>query len=44
MDFERFCRKCQNYKEHDDNFGYCYKYDCQARHDDTCTIILEMVD
>ena len=40
---DKFCRKCYEYVEYDDNFGYCRKYNCQARHNDTCKIIMEMV-
>lgn len=43
MDKQRFCRKCKSYVKHDEYFGYCIKYKCQARHDDTCTTILEVV-
>ena len=38
-----FCRKCKEYIAHDEYFGYCKRYKCQARHDDTCEIIREMV-
>lgn len=41
--FERFCGQCKNYKKHDDLFGYCFKYNCQARHDESCGIIKEVV-
>lgn len=40
---DRFCRKCKEYKAHDDNFGYCFRYNTQARHNDTCKIVLEMM-
>lgn len=43
MERQRFCRKCKSYIKHDEYFGYCIKYNCQARHDDTCSVILEMV-
>ena len=40
---ERFCRKCKYYYVYDENFGYCNRYKCQARHDDTCSVIKEMI-
>ena len=40
---ERFCRKCWDYIAHDEYFGYCVKYGCQARHDNTCSVIKEML-
>ncbi len=39
----RFCRKCRDYIAHDEYFGYCIRYNCQARHDDTCKTILPTV-
>ena len=39
----RFCRRCDFYHRYDDYFGYCMKYRNQARHDDTCEIIKEML-
>ena len=36
------CYKCKNYKKHDSNFGYCKKYDCQARGTDDCEVIREI--
>lgn len=33
------CYKCKSYLKHDDNFGYCKKYNCQARNNDNCDII-----
>ena len=44
LTMDRFCRKCKSYIAHDENFGYCIRYKCQARQDDTCKIILEMVN
>lgn len=41
--FERLCGQCKHYKKHDDFFGYCFKYNCQARHDESCKIIKEVV-
>ena len=38
----RFCRNCWDWIRYDDNFGYCTKYKCQARHDESCKIIREM--
>ena len=43
MGYIRFCRKCKSYITHDEFFGYCVKYQCQARHDDTCEVIKEMI-
>ena len=43
MDKKRFCRRCSRYIRYDYNFGYCMKYRNQARHDDTCEIIKEML-
>lgn len=34
-----FCRRCHSYHRYDDYFGYCNKYKCQARHDDTCKTV-----
>ena len=36
---DRFCRKCQDWIRFDDYFGYCKRFDCQARHDDTCNTV-----
>lgn len=44
MDKQRFCRKCWDWIRYDDYFGYCKKHQCQARHDDTCEVILEMIE
>jgi len=45
MEYKRFCRKCNQYIAHDEYFGYCIKYNSQARHNDTCEVIIEaMVD
>ncbi len=41
--FEKPCRKCYDYLEHDEYFGYCRKYNCQARYNDNCSIIKEMI-
>jgi hypothetical protein len=41
MDKLRFCRRCYDYIAHDEFFGYCIKYNTQARHNDTCKIVLE---
>lgn len=38
-----FCRRCKQYIRHDDNFGYCVRYNTQARHDDTCKTIIPTV-
>ena len=40
---EKMCYKCKAYLKHDANFGYCKKYQCQARSTDTCRVIQEMV-
>lgn len=42
-DENRFCRRCWDWIRYDDNFGYCTRYKCQARHDESCKIIREMV-
>ena len=39
----KMCYKCKAYLKHDANFGYCKKYQCQARGTDTCKIIQEMI-
>ena len=39
----KMCYKCKAYLKHDANFGYCKKYQCQARSTDTCKVIQEMV-
>ena len=33
------CYKCSRYLKHDNNFGYCRKYNCQAKSDDSCETI-----
>lgn len=43
MDKQRICRKCKQYIKHDEYFGYCVKFDCQARWNDNCEIIMEML-
>ena len=40
---EKMCYKCKSYFKHDANFGYCKKYQCQARSTDTCKVIQEMI-
>ena len=41
--FERPCRKCKQYIAHDEYFGYCIKFNQQARYNDNCTLIMEMI-
>ena len=36
------CYNCKYYLKHDDNFGYCKKYNCQAKSDENCKIISEI--
>lgn len=38
----KICRKCKEYIKHDEYFGYCKRYDCQARWNDNCIFIKEM--
>ena len=33
------CYRCKSYLKHDNNFGYCKKYNCQAKADEDCKII-----
>ena len=41
---ELLCRQCRTWWiRYDDNFGYCNKYKCQAKHDDSCETIKLMV-
>lgn len=40
---DKLCRKCKSYLRHDEYFGYCIKYNCQAKHDDNCKNILMVV-
>lgn len=42
-DYVLFCRRCKSYQAHDEFFGYCWKFKCQARHDDSCKTIKEMI-
>lgn len=37
------CYKCPYYIRHDSNFGYCKKYQCQARGNDDCDVIIPIV-
>lgn len=39
MENSIFCRKCRSWLRFDDNFGYCKKFNCQARHDDSCKTV-----
>ena len=41
---DRFCRKCNEYLRYDDYFGYCKRFNCQARHDDTCKTVHPNID
>lgn len=40
---KKFCYKCKAYIRHDNNFGYCKKFQCQARAIDDCEVIRKMV-
>lgn len=33
------CYYCKKWLKHDNNFGYCKKYNCQAKGDENCKII-----
>lgn len=41
---DRLCRNCKEYEYYDENFGFCWRYKNQAKHDDSCKTIKVMVE